>query len=230
LVGTPNAGAPGSFIQLVKGMDIGRPILPHYPPELVGTFPSVYELMPRVRHGAIAWDDDPENKVTNLYDPKLWQENEWGLAMRDEDNAVMLRLLLPDARDDAERRRIALDYQALLLRRAETFHTALDRPAKLPNGLELFLVAGDAHKKTKKIVSVEPGNAEIETLEFASGDGVVLRSSALLDERIGGEWQPTLVTPIDWSSVMFLFAEHTQITQDPAFADNVLYWLMEDPR
>ena len=230
LVGTPNAGAPGAYIQLINGMDIGRPILPHYPPELVGTFPSVYELMPRPRHGALAWDDDPTDKVGNHYDPELWKENEWGLAIRDEDNEDMLALLLPDVSSREERRRIALAYQATLLRRAEAFHKALDAPAVPPEGLELFLVAGDAHKKTKKVVSVERYNAEIETLEFDSGDGVVLRSSALLDERVGGDWQPYVDTPIRWSSVMFLFAEHTQITQDPAFADNVLYWLMEDPR
>ncbi len=230
LVGTPNAGAPGAFIQLMNGMDIGRPILPHYPPELVGTFPSVYEIMPRARHGAIAWDDNPSDKVTNLYDPDLWADNEWGLARRDEANEEMLSLLLPDIATAEDRREIALKYQATLLKRAEAFHRALDSEAKLPEGLELFLVAGDAHKKTKKVVSVERYNAEIETLEYGSGDGVVLRSSALLDERVNGEWDPYLQTPIDWTSVMFLFAEHTQITQDPAFADNVLFWLMEDPR
>ena len=230
LVGTPNAGAPGAFIQLINGMDIGRPILPHYPPELVGTFPSVYELLPRPRHGALAWDDDPTDKVGDHYDPELWKENDWGLAFRDEDNEALLALLLPDVDSREERRKIALAYQATLLRRAKAFHEALDRPAQPPEGLELFLVAGDANKKTKKIVSVERYNAEIETLEFDSGDGVVLRSSALLDERVNSEWEPYLKTPIRWSSVMFLFADHTQITQDPAFADNVLYWLMEDPR
>ncbi len=230
LVGTPNAGASGAFIQLINGMDIGRPILPHYPPELVGTFPSVYELLPRPRHGGIAWDDDPTDKVENIYDPELWAENGWGLAQRDETNEELLALLLPDVTSTEERRAIALEYQATLLKRAEAFHKALDRPARLPEGLELFLVAGDAHKKTRKVVSIEPGNSEIEVLEYGSGDGVVLRSSALMDERMGGEWTPHLQTPIDWTSVMFLFAEHTKITQDPAFTDNVLFWLMEDPR
>ena len=230
LVGTPNAGAAGAFVQLINGMDIGRPILPHYPPELVGTFPSAYELLPRPRHGGVAWDDDPADTVENLYDPDLWRENEWGLARRDEVNEELIALLLPDVGSAAERREIALEYQATLLKRAKAFHEAMDSPAKLPEGLELFLVAGDANKKTRKTISIERYNAEIEVLEYGTGDGVVLRSSALLDERVGGEWAPYVKTPIDWSSVMFLFGEHTKITQDPAFTDNVLYWLMEDPR
>jgi len=30
--------------------------------------------------------------------------------------------------------------------------------------------------------------------------------------------------------VTFLFSKHMDITRDPAFADNVLYMLLEDPR
>ena len=63
----------------------------------------------------------------------------------------------------------------------------------------------------------------------APGDGTVLRSSALLDERVGGTWMPHLVTPIDWSRVTFLFTDHLGLTKDPAFADNVLYMLLEEP-
>ena len=62
------------------------------------------------------------------------------------------------------------------------------------------------------------------------GDGVVPRSSALLDQRVGGTWQPTLVTPIDFRSVLFLPEDHLGLTRNDVFRDNVLYWLLEDPR
>jgi hypothetical protein len=60
------------------------------------------------------------------------------------------------------------------------------------------------------------------------GDGTVLRSSALMDERIGGPWQPRLVSPVPWSGVLFLFSDHLGLTRDPAFTDNVLFMLLEE--
>ncbi len=51
-----------------------------------------------------------------------------------------------------------------------------------------------------------------------------------MDERLGGEWTRTLSSPIAWDQVTFLFSKHMDITKDPAFVDNVLYMLLEDPR
>jgi len=51
-----------------------------------------------------------------------------------------------------------------------------------------------------------------------------------MDERMGDSWSPLLVSPIDWEGVLFLFTDHLQMTKDPAFADNVRYCLLEDPR
>jgi hypothetical protein len=60
--------------------------------------------------------------------------------------------------------------------------------------------------------------------------GTVTRASALLDEREGDRWRAFVQTPIPFRHVMFLPAEHLGITQDPTFRDNVLYWLLEEPR
>ena len=69
----------------------------------------------------------------------------------------------------------------------------------------------------------------MEVAAQAPGDGTVLRSSALMDERLGGEWAPHLATPIDWEHVTFLFSNHLGMTRDPVFTDNVLYLLLEAP-
>jgi len=58
----------------------------------------------------------------------------------------------------------------------------------------------------------------------------VLRSSALMDERIGQEWEPQLESPIFWSSVLFMAEDHLGLTQHPSFENNVLFWLLEDQR
>ena len=60
----------------------------------------------------------------------------------------------------------------------------------------------------------------------------VSRPSALMDERYstGTKWTPRLVSPIKWTSVNFLFADHLGLTSDPGFTDNVLFLLLESPR
>jgi len=229
LVGPPNAGSINALTQLIEGFDVGRPILPYYQAALLGTFPALYELLPRPRHGAIVWGGDESAPAPNLYDPALWERYEWGLASRERRNVEFLRSVLPQAGDDEERRRVAMALQTTILRRTKAFHEAMDQPARLPSGVDVFLVAGDA-VDTPRRASVDRKTGQFKIIEYGAGDGTVLRSSALLDERVGGEWRPQLVSPIDWSSVLFLFSDHLGLTQDDAFADNVLYWLLEDPR
>ena len=51
-----------------------------------------------------------------------------------------------------------------------------------------------------------------------------------MDERLGGDWAPILVSPIQWRQVAFLFTEHLEMTKDPTFTDNILFLLLEEPR
>jgi len=226
LVGTPNGGSADALVDLVEGRDLGMPFLPFYQPALMGTFPAVYELLPRARHGHIIYDGDKNKPVKDLYDPALWVRLGWGLADPAEDK--VLRDLLPNVETASERRRIALDLQARILRNTKSFAAALDRPAYLPPGLEMVMVAGDA-TPTKKFVSIDSQTGELTILEQGIGDGTVLRTSVLLDEREGGEWHPKVQSPIDYTSAMFLPDDHLGLTRSNTFRDNVLYWLLEAP-
>ena len=82
-------------------------------------------------------------------------------------------------------------------------HDAIDKPASLPQDFELKLFAGDAVPTPSKVTVDSEG--KIRVSEKKPGDGIVLRSSALMDERIGSEWSPTLKSPIDWSNVTVYF-------------------------
>jgi len=229
LIAPPNAGSLEAFDQLRNGFNTGRPLLPHCPAAILGTFPSVYQLLPRSRHGSLVWDGDETKPVTNLLEPKLWQDMGWGLAANDKTTQEILTQLLPDIEDADARRQIALKFQAHALQRAKQFQSAIDIPAKPPRGLELFLVAGDA-ANVASVISIDSQDGDVDVLRTAPGDKTVLRSSALMDERVGGTWQPSLQTPIEWTSVLFVPSEHRKITSNPVFEDNVLYWLLEDPR
>ncbi len=67
-------------------------------------------------------------------------------------------------------------------------------------------------------------------MEKGPGDGVVLRSSALLDERPAGKPMGRLVSPIHWDQVFFVFAGHVELTRVPVFTDNLLFILLESPK
>ncbi len=225
LVAPPNAGTIDTLISLVEGKKFGH-FLPRYPPELLGTFPSMYQLLPRARHRPAVWAGGG-GPVEDLLDPALWEELGWGLAATEADE--MLRALLPEVADPAARRRIGLDHLRKSLVRARRFAAALDRPATPPSGLSLFLIAGDA-VDTPEEVEIDRSSGKLRVTGEGPGDGSVLRSSAMMDERVGSEWSPTLETPIEWHTKMFLFTNHLGLTKDPMFTDNVLHWLLEDPR
>jgi hypothetical protein len=77
---------------------------------------------------------------------------------------------------------------------------------------------------------VDPASGKLRVLEQGPGDGTVLRTSAVLDERVGRSWTPGLDSPIAWSSVTFLFSDHLALTQDLGFTDNLLFRLLDSPR
>ena len=222
LVGPPNAGTLESVNQLVEGKNFGPFV--DYPPALLGTFPAGYQMLPRGRHGMVVAAD--ESPVVDLFDPGLWQRMEWGLAAPEA--AELISWLLPDEPDGEARRRIALDHQSKVLQRAARFTAALDRPAEPPAALEMFLIAGDA-TPTPRRMAVDRGEP-LTVLETAAGDGKVLRPSALMDERLDGTWTPFVRSPIEWKSVMFLPQTHLDLTKDPVFTDNLLFWLLDSPR
>jgi pimeloyl-ACP methyl ester carboxylesterase len=225
VVGAPNAGSVEALGELVDGRKFG-PFLPRYAPAILGTFPSAYELLPRPRHGALVESREPDARVLDDLDPAVWERMGWGLA--DPDENLTLERLLPNVSDPAARRRIALDHQRKCLVRARQFFEAMDRPVRRDD-LPIYLVAGDA-VPTASVAAARGKHGRLEVIGFGPGDGTVLRSSALLDERAGGTWSPTLVSPIPWRDAQFLFTDHLGLTKDPAFTDNVLYRLLEEPR
>jgi pimeloyl-ACP methyl ester carboxylesterase len=220
-VAPPFAGSAGAFQELLGGTKLSA-ALPSYPPAVVGTFPSAYQLLPRSRHRVIR--DGRHEPFGNIFDPALWMSQGWGLA--DPSQSKTLAWLLPNVSDAAERHRIAVDHQRKALNRARRFTEALDRPSATPQGLSLMLVAGDAMQTPESLIVAGHGVVVAST---DPGDGVVLRSSALMDERESRATAGKLESPISWTHVMFLFDDHLGLTKNAAFSDNVLYWLLEAP-
>jgi len=223
IIGTPSAGSMVSLQDLIEGVSPGA-LIPHYSATVLATMPAMYELLPRGRHRPLMTADG--QPVPDLYDPELWKNQQWGLADPEQDH--ILKLILPDVESYEQRREIALDHLTKVLGRARQFAAAMDVPAKPPDSLKLFLIAGDA-EKTKRTAQIQPQGG-IKIIQTGPGDGTVLRSSALMDERLADNLQSRLISPIHWNQVFFIFSDHLGITKDPSFTDNVLYFLLESPR
>jgi len=220
LIGTPNAGSILALQQLVKGYDL-NPLFPNYRPSILGTMPAIYQLLPRSRHARVV--DADSREPIDLFDPEVWERYGWGLLSESEDDK--LRDLLPSVSTREERLAIARDQLEKSLAKAEQFHLAIDSPASPPEGTTISIFVGDS-EDTPSVFGVTKAG-KLRLLETAPGDKTVTRDSAVMDERVGSEWRPFLQTPIDWHTVHFLFAEHIELTKTPAFADNILFMLLE---
>lgn len=225
LVGTPSAGSLNALQSLTVGLK-PNVVMPRYAPQILGTMPSIYQLMPRGRHKCVV-DDQTLEPIEDLLDVERWIDREWGLASPTADPT--LKKLLPESKSAADRRHIALDHLAKCLTEAKRFHRSIDTPADSPRSVILQLFAGDG-VQTIKTVKIGRGDSAPVAVETAAGDGTVLRSSALMDERIGHEWYPRLLTPIRWDNVTFIATDHMALTRHPTFVNNALYLLLEKPR
>lgn len=225
LVGTPNAGSANTFLNLIQGEQLA-PILPHYSPALLGTFPSVYQLLPRPRHKSVVWQHAPQQAV-DFFNADLWRRMGWGLLAPQQ--KTMLQTLMPTVTSASKRKTQARQFLHRVLQRARRFQLALDIPAQAPAGLDIFLVSGDA-TETVRTITVNQNSGAAEIINYASGDNIVLRSSVLADERMSGTWQPQVQTPIKFKNTLFLPYDHLELTKNSIFRDNVLFWLLEDLR
>ena len=104
-----------------------------------------------------------------------------------------------------------------------------DVPGDPPADVSLHLMAADA-TPTAAVAGIDWATGRLSVIERRPGDGLVLRSSTLLDERVGAAWSESLLSPIDWSSVMFFHTDGAALGRDPAFIDNLLFLLLEQPR
>lgn len=220
LIGTPNAGSAKSLGQLLGGLKLGP--FGTYPSAVLASYPSLYQLLPRTRHAPFV---DADGNPLDALNPTTWIENEWGLANPDQAN--VLATLLPDVADPKERHRIGIDHQSHCIEMANQFHQALDLPLAPPPELQLRIILGDGIP-SMKTATVEDRNT-VTWKDTAPGDGTVLRTSALMDERLDGNWTPRLRSPITWTSAHMHFLDHIKLTQSQEFHDNVLYMLLEAP-
>lgn len=229
ILGTPNAGYLDTLLEIQKGMD-----MPPFPPAMVSTWLTIYQMMPAPSTKSVVIKDT--DKAVDIYDFKTWVKNKWGLA--NPKQFEVFKTLLPDEKNPVQRRLIAFDHLRKCLERAKRFKRAMGKPAVPPKDVKLYLVLGNAVSTTRYAeldpktgiltVPYHPDNPEKNG--YGPGDGKVLASSAMYDEREGAKtWVPFFYGPIAWDNIIQLRAAHMGITTDPAFKDNILFLLSAVP-
>jgi hypothetical protein len=222
LVSTPNSGAAVILVGLIEG---DRPTLgvPHYPAALLGTFPSIYQMLPRTSDGNVR--DAESGDPIDVFDVRTWERFGWGLL--DAEQSEVLADLLPEIHDPRQRRRVARDHLQKLLLRAKAFQAALDAPASPPDSLRVHLFIGD-NFATPATLAVDARSGKRTWVGAEPGDGRITRRSALRDLRPLNS-PGRLQSSVDWHSVHFANADHVGIMSDPGFLDDALYLLLDAP-
>ena len=216
LLGTPNAGYLDTLLELLHG----SPFQP-YPPTVLGTLPSYYQMFPAPETHSVIFENN--GQPADIFDSKLWIKMNWGLADASKDE--VLKLILPDVKSKEKRREIALEHLEKCLCRAKQFIRVMSSSAQAPEDISMHAVCGTGIKTTRKAV-VNPETGEVEVSEYGTGDGKILMTSVLWDERVTSKQDSHFMSsPMKWSNIMLLRAAHMGITKTPGFEDNLLFLL-----
>ena len=234
-VGTPNSGYLDTVLELVNGLRLqsGAPL---YPPAVIGTFPSYYEMMPFPQFAAVRKEipGKPEaesiarGEAVDLYDADTWIRYKWGLADPDVDED--LQWLLPDAETASERRYIALEHLQKCLASAKRIASMLSTPDPKDSDVFQMVFIGDS-VPTSSLALVDE-NGGLRVVRYDSGDGKVPAVSARADLRnpdSRGGWGPRIESPVRWKGVIHVSGAHMGITLSQDFLHNMRFYLVQFP-
>ena len=223
IIGTPNAGYVDTLLEMKNGLRLisGSPA---YPPALLGTFLSYYEMLPAPEMGLVREKDS--GKAIDLYDLNTWIKYKWGLADPAQDE--WLSVLLPNIKTAQERKAIALDHLQKSLTKAKLFREAISCDAgSMPQDVSLWLIAGNSVETNAGLEVDKDGKITIS--ERVSGDGKITFASCCQDSRAGGVWYPYMITPIKWKAIYPVPGGHMGI-MNGSFFDAILRHILLDIR
>jgi pimeloyl-ACP methyl ester carboxylesterase len=231
LLGTPNLGSASSLHSFLVGADVG---LKKVPPEVLATMPSTYELFP---HPASTWlvGIDGQALDLDLFNREVWEGYGWSIFNTDIGRRVR-DSMGPEYLETLQR------YFGKRLERARRFIWSLTRELKdSPEKLVVF--GGDCTPTPARmviepegdysVVRLSPGDirhprADIDygRLMLEPGDGEVTKPSLLARDNLNPAVprQSWAFFPLAYS--FFLCEEHSHLTANPSFQNNLLNVLL----
>ena len=218
MVAPPNRGSIEALTNLVEGFHPHKIKWLKYPPAVLGTMPSMYELL---ASKDIIDVSNQNGERLSLLDPSLWQTMNWGLS--DPTQKSILNQIASEITTNQNPSAQAKILQAKLLHQAKLFHSRLDLESKSPSGLGFYLFAGLGQPTGAGLVV----NTETKTWSVKrsnAGDGAVLRASAY---AIKNTEKPDEGSIIPWDNVIYFNSDHMNLVQNNDFFANlydVLIW------
>lgn len=236
LLGTPNLGSVTAIQTMLEGV---RTAFGGVPPEVVATFPSVYQLLP---HPLNDWliKSDGEALDRDLFDVEIWRRFQFSVFSPQ----VRRRISAAYGEDADARARLELleRYFHRQLERGRRFVWSLTVPVPEPS-VRYIVFGGDCNLTPARILVEEvdgesvirlwPGEiaepvpgVDYDMLMLEPGDGVVTKASLLARDTL----DPTVrrhrysFFPMRYS--FFLCEAHNRLTGNINFQDNLLHALL----
>lgn len=236
LVGTPNLGAITSLQTLLEGQRIG---LGRVPPEVLATFPSMYQLLP---HPINDWLVTADGRMLerDLFDIEIWRRFEWGIF----DPVVRARVRGRHVSPAAAEAYLALleRYMEKHLERARRFVWSLTVAA--PGEQDWIVMFGGDCEPTPARILVEEVDGEsqvalypqevqrpavgvdYERLMLEPGDGVVTKPSLLARTALDPGVPRHQFSHFALKYPVLFCEQHNQLPGNLTFQDNLLHILL----
>ncbi|CAA0106174.1 Uncharacterised protein [BD1-7 clade bacterium] len=239
-LGTPNLGSVSAMLRLINGASVG---FGDVPPEVLTTFPSLYQLLP---HPINDWIINIQGKPLDrdLFDINIWRRFEWGIF-----NPKVRTRIIQKAATPAE----GEAYYALL---AEFFRHSLERArrfvwsltVKVPNTRYDIIAFGGNCVPTPARILIEEIDGEsvlrvnpddikhpikgihYDRLMYEPGDGAVTKPSLLARDYLNPIVERHEYSFFPLKYAFFLCNEHGSLTGNINFQDNLLNALLERRR
>jgi pimeloyl-ACP methyl ester carboxylesterase len=236
LLGTPNLGSVTSVKRLFQGFRIA---LRTVPVEVLTTFSTPFETLPHPLVRSII-DKHGQPVDIDIYDPESWRSRRWSVYSPEVIERVRASVDSPE-QGDAAVQQLQQTFERNLLR-ARRFQWALTPPFTDPD-VDIAVFGGDCELTSarallevddegkerlvfsrKQLPSADPG-PDYDTLLFEPGDGLVTRASQVGRATLssGREREPFNFFPI--AQTFFLCERHGQLSVNPYFQNNLLYFL-----
>lgn len=231
LLGTPNLGSASSLHSFLAGANVG---LKRVQSEVLATMPSVYELFP---HPASTWlvSVDGQPLDLDLFNQEVWEGYGWSIF--DAARQRRIRDSMGGEYLDTLQR-----FFGKRLERARRFIWALTR--ELDDSPEKLVVFGGDCTPTPARLLVEPegdysvtrlspgeirhphAGIDYQRLMLEPGDGEVTKPSLLARDNLNPAVprQSWAFFPLAYS--FFLCEEHSHLTANPSFQNNLLNVLL----
>jgi len=234
LVGTPNLGSISGLQYFLTGYSVG---LGSINSDILATMPGAYQLLPNPERN---WMITPAGKKADvkLYNVKTWREFKWSVF--DPDVQSRIRSRLRDNQSAEQYIQTLERYFAQQLSRAKRFHAALSVPVK-NSPVHYIIFGGDCELtparclietvRGKTVIRLNPEKihnrvrgVNYRKLMLEPGDGSVTKPSLLARNSLDPTSNKPSIMPLAYP--IFLCAEHSQLTGNISFQDNLLNILL----